>query len=129
MNTKSQILLTPIYDERKLSRIASLEQVAIEAAILGDEATVNITGHMLAEALCDIPRNFRPCPAISWFQGRPLGIGDHNQFILLALPDLSAEKDVRLEHSTYDTDWKLPGGALQWDGMYSGWIAVCAEWE
>ena len=64
-------------------------------------------------------------PAI-WFQGRPLEIGDHNLFILLALPELSKEQDVRLQHSAYDTDWKLPGGALQWDGPYSGWIAVHA---
>jgi hypothetical protein len=81
---------------------------------------------MLAEALGDIPRNFRPYPAISCFRGQTLGIGDHNLFILLALPELSGEEDVRLQHSAYDTDWKLPGGALQWDGPYSGWIAVHA---
>jgi len=58
----------------------------------------------------------RLCPAIVWLQGRPLGIGGHNLFILLALPEVSEEKE-------------LPGGALQWDGMYSGWIEVHAECE
>ena len=144
MNTVTESPLTPIYDEPKLSHIESLERMAIEAAIVGDEATVKAAGQMLAEALGDIPRNFRPCPAVNmkplsrdpkslvrwashraiWFQGQPLGIGDHNLFILLALPELSRDEDVQLEHSAYDTDWKLPGGALQWDRPYSGWIAV-----
>jgi hypothetical protein len=66
------------------------------------------------------------CRAI-WLRGQPLVIGDHNLFILLALPELSEEKDVQLQHSAYDTDWKLPGGALQWDGPYRGWIAIHAE--
>ena len=61
MNPTPGMQLTPIYDYAKLGRIESLEQIAIEAAIVGDEAAVKATGLMLADALGEVPRNFRAC--------------------------------------------------------------------